>query len=85
MPPISPHTLVWMRQPTMKPTMTINDHDEHVAHEVGERAARQHGGTRHRQRLEPLDQTLCAGPRPSATPVWIEPNTTVCANTPGIR
>ena len=38
--------------------MTIDADDEHVAHEVGERAAGQHRGARHRQRLEPLDEAL---------------------------
>ena len=58
MPPSSPNTLVWTRQPTMKPTTTIRHDDEHVAHEVGERAAGQHRGARHRQRAEALDEAL---------------------------
>ena len=40
------------------PDADHQDHDEDVAHEVGERAAGQHRRARHRQRAEPLDEAL---------------------------
>ena len=47
-----------MRKPDEEADATIRQHDEDVAHEVGERAAGEHRGARHRQRPEPLDQPL---------------------------
>jgi len=83
-PAIRPNTLVWMRQPTMKPTPTIKEttntlRTRSASVRPASTAERDIGSDWNRS-MRPLWRSSA---RP--TPVWIDPNTTVCANTPGIR
>ena len=60
-----------------EPDGSHQQHHEHVANEVGQRAAGEHRGARHRQRPEPFDEPCCrSSARPM--PVFTAPNVTVC-------
>ena len=42
----------------IRPVISEDDDRQRVGHDVGQRAAGEHGGARHRQRAEAVDQAL---------------------------
>ena len=51
-------TLVWIRKPTRKPTMSMRSTTKTLRTRSASGAPGQHRGAGHRQRAEPLDEAL---------------------------